>query len=75
MASKKLAIWEWTCDACGQKCHGSETKSIPSGWKEVSAGVVKIGPGEYTQGIDICESCATDPEAAIKKYRAKIGQP
>jgi len=74
MSRKEVTVTEWTCEGCGAVVRMEKTTpNPPRGWVTVTT-TIGVGLGEGTQGLDLCQTCAKDPEAAAKRYRASIGQ-
>jgi hypothetical protein len=75
MASKEVSIREWTCDGCGMTARsGTASGNLPSGWTTATT-TIHIPPGgDYSKGLDLCPACAKDPAAAVRHYKASIGQ-
>jgi DNA-directed RNA polymerase subunit RPC12/RpoP len=70
MATRNKSVKEWECDACGKKVM-SEGK--PAGWTDETI-TISTGLAESIKGIDVCDRCSKDPEAAKRQAKARYGQ-
>jgi hypothetical protein len=74
MASKKTPVRKWECDACGKIVQGDSGKcDRPAGWTDATT-EFRMGLGDYAKGLDLCAECSEDKEAAIKRWKDRMGQ-
>lgn len=69
MASKEMTVRKWVCDGCGGE-HFAEnkTRALPAGWVVATTAMNSGHVGSMPKGLDLCPTCAKDPEAAIRRW-------
>jgi ribosomal protein L37AE/L43A len=75
MASKNISVREWKCESCGATSRANAAaQDLPPGWT-VETTTINIPPGgPHTKGLDLCPECTKNTEAAVRRYRASLGQ-